>query len=124
NKFHIKEYSEKQINQLLKKYFNSVELLNISANKDFLAHELIRLKKQKYTTLPFTLIIYPRIIRLFLLNFQKILFGKLIKIKNFIRNKKSIDIENRIFKSKFSIDDMLIDKNLIDATDLLVICKL
>ena len=123
NVFHIKEYSELELNYTLKKYFTTVEVLNISAKKEFVAHELKRLKKQKIITLPCTLYIYPKPLMLFLLKKQKEIFNLLIKIKNNLKKGKSNNIKSSNFKSNYDIKDMLIGENLPNTTDLLCVCK-
>ena len=122
NIYHLKEYTERSLNQLLKKYFQNIEMLQIGSNSNFAAYEIARTQLQKKITLPCTLFIYPNFLRVFLLNSQT----KAYKLFNKFRRKhKQVNKEeiNQNFKSKYTIDNINIGKELNYYTELLVVCK-
>ena len=118
NIFHIKEYSKKQLERLLDTYFETTTILKISAKKEFVIHEINRLKKQRNITILATLSIYPRFLVLLLLRIQSFLFKK---VKFFFKKQKS-PVNNSIFKSKYNKGDMIISEEISYATDLLCVC--
>lgn len=123
NIFHVKEYNERDLIKLMKQYFSDLEMLNISAKKEFVIHEVLRVSKQKKITLPCTLFFIPRFLSIKLLGLQKMIYATLKPIKDKIQNNKNIKTNNTTFKSIYSMDDIIIGKNLENCTDLLCICK-
>jgi len=122
NVFHLKEYNGKDLNNLLQNYFDKVEILKIGSSADFVIKEILRTKKQRLITLPFTLFFYPNLLRVLLLNFQVSIYNA---INNF-RKKDELTMNNNDhhidLATKFSIHDIDIAKNMALSTDLLAIC--
>jgi 2-polyprenyl-3-methyl-5-hydroxy-6-metoxy-1,4-benzoquinol methylase len=123
NIFHLKEYTFFEFKKLLSNNFKNIQLLCIGGEKEFIEHEIRRVTKQKKITLPCTLFFFPRRIVVFLLQFQVILFKYLIKFKNIIFQKKNTPLNDLVFKSRFNINDIYINKKLPITSDLLAICK-
>jgi len=125
NIYHLKEYSTKSMNRLLKMYFDNYEILKISSTPELVLHEIQRRKKQRLITLPCTLFFYPNFLRIFLLRLQTKLYRILMKLRN--RNNGSsltLEIQKEAPFSKFTSNDIEISKDPIYPTDLYVICKL
>jgi 2-polyprenyl-3-methyl-5-hydroxy-6-metoxy-1,4-benzoquinol methylase len=123
NKFHLKEYNESELANLLKKYFEDINMLKISGKQEFVKHELSRLNIQKKISLPFTFSFLPKSLSIKLLEFQKSIFIFLKLIKNLFAKAKTSRMKIAEFNSNFTIDDMIIEKNPAVFTDLLCICK-
>jgi ubiquinone/menaquinone biosynthesis C-methylase UbiE len=64
NRWHIREYSQKQLYTLLEKTFSDVKINQLGGREDMITIELSRTKKLKWFSLPFTLPIIPEIIRI------------------------------------------------------------
>jgi len=125
NIFHIKEYSSRSLFRLLNKYFREIKVLKITSKPEFVEHELIRRKKQKYITLPCTLFFYPYFLRVFLLKLQARLYGYLSFLKRKIKKiplTQKINLDNPALK--YTITDIEISENPENPTDLLVVCRL
>ncbi|MFA5327131.1 MAG: class I SAM-dependent methyltransferase [Prolixibacteraceae bacterium] len=122
NIFHLKEYTSNGLLKLLQNYFDTVEVLKIGSDADFIVKEISRTKKQRLLTLPCTLFFYPNFLRIFLLNFQVRIYNAINKYRKNNKvtpknSKHSID-----FKTKHSINDINIAANMEFSTDLLAIC--
>ncbi len=123
NIYHLKEYNETGLKRILQKHYQKVEILNISANANFVKTEIKRLKKQKIITLPCTLFFYPRFLTILLLKKQALLFNQLIRFKKYFKNKKPTAKLNSHVNLNYNLDAILIDDSLPNTTDLLGICK-
>ncbi len=80
NIYHLREYSVKSLDELLKPHFSRVEILKIGSTTDLVKEEISRTKKQRLISLPFTLFIYPNAVRVFMLNLAATLFQLTKKI--------------------------------------------
>ncbi|SEM25413.1 Methyltransferase domain-containing protein [Chryseobacterium taichungense] len=124
NIFHLKEYTPKSLEKLLRKYFNQVEILKIGSDSDLVLEEIKRTRKQRIAVLPSTLYIYPYSLRVYLLNLQKKVFNLLKKIRNRHNNPtQSLHNTSSDFAMQYSHEDILFDKEMEHSTDLLAICK-
>ena len=123
NIYHLKEYNATDLKSILQQHYQSVKILNISANANFVKTEIKRLKKQKIITLPCTLFFYPRFLTIFLLKKQALLFNQLKHFKKYFKNKKATNNLNKDVNLCYNLDAILIDDNLPNTTDLLGICK-
>lgn len=117
NVFHLKEYSGSGLSKLLQEYFTKVDMLKIGSKSDLALKEIERTRRQRFITLPCTLFFYPDFLRVLLLNLQ---VGLYMMIISFRREKEINDFDN--LKTKHSINEIEIDKNLSLSTDLLAIC--
>jgi len=63
NRWHLTEYSERRLTDIVGGVFSEVEMLKMSGRKDVIATELRRTQRMKWLTLPFTLPIYPDTLR-------------------------------------------------------------
>ena len=54
NEFHVEEYSQEQLASHLRRFFPSVEVAGMSARPELLELEMARVRKLKWTTVPFT----------------------------------------------------------------------
>lgn len=113
---HFKEYTYKDLYNLLSIYFKEVELLKIGACADFVKNEIQFTQKQRLITLPCSLSIYPNVLRIFLLEKQASLYNAFKKNKP--KKSYNIDIQNN-----YSIKDIIISKEIDLYTDFLAICK-
>jgi len=122
NIFHLKEYTPKSLENLLKKHFSKVEILKIGSESDLVLAEISRTKKQKLITIPSTLFLYPTALRLFLLKSQKQLFD--LKQKYKPGHNKLASEKNKAdnFASKYSTKDINFEKEMELSTDLFAIC--
>lgn len=120
NIYHLKEYSEIELMQLVETEFNTFEILKIGSNADFIQKEITRTEIQKRITLPFTLLIYPNFLRVF---FLKTLMNTYQFSKRFRKtdNHKLQILESEL-ENKYTLDDIEFSKDLKFSTDLLVIC--
>jgi len=118
----LKEYNVHDLRNLLQNYFDSVEVLKIGSSAEFIRKEILRTKKQRLITLPFTLFFYPNFLRVFLLNFQVRIYNTINKYRK--SNILTTNDPDRTFdfKTKFSITDIDIATNIALSTDLLAIC--
>ncbi|WP_312903102.1 class I SAM-dependent methyltransferase [Chryseobacterium taichungense] len=124
NIFHLKEYTPKSLEKLLRKYFNQVEILKIGSDSDLVLEEIKRTRKQRIAVLPSTLYIYPYSLRVYLLNLQKKAFNLLKRIRNRNNNPtQSLHNTSSDFAMQYSHEDILFDKEMRYSTDLLAICK-
>jgi 2-polyprenyl-3-methyl-5-hydroxy-6-metoxy-1,4-benzoquinol methylase len=122
NIFHLKEYSGIDLNDLLRKFFPSVEILKIGSKYEFVIKEITRTRKQRLITLPCTLFFYPYPLRVFLLDFQVIIYKK---IKMFRKSKEALITDSILqndFKTKYSVEDIYFANDMALWTDLLAIC--
>ncbi len=122
NIFHLKEYTPESLEKLLKKYFKQVEILKIGSDTDLIHEEIRRTRKQRIAVLPSTLIIYPRFLKVFLLNLQKKVFDILKRIRN-KKQSQSPQSSSTDLSGKYSHEDIVFSKELPYSTDLLAICK-
>jgi 2-polyprenyl-3-methyl-5-hydroxy-6-metoxy-1,4-benzoquinol methylase len=120
NEHHLKEYSRSSFEKLLQKGFNNYEILCIGSNNEFALEEIKRTKKQRLVSIFATFSIYPYFLRVFLLRLFTWFFELLRRFKK-SSIKNTSQIENTI---KYSIDDIIISKNVKYETDFLAICKL
>jgi ubiquinone/menaquinone biosynthesis C-methylase UbiE len=111
NYYHYKEYSQKELINLLNKYFNSVKLLKVSAKDELVKYEIIRRKKLKWISLPFTLFFFPDFLRITLLKLGERVYSY------FLGQSK-----NTYFMD-FTIDDIEFANDPPNPTDLIVICQ-
>lgn len=121
NIFHLKEYTPKSLETLLKKKFSKVEILKIGSDTDLVLHEITRTKKQKIITLPSTLFFYPEALRLFLLKSQKQLFDLKQKYRPGKKSASEKKTEDN-FASNYSSADIKFKKEMERSTDLFAIC--
>lgn len=112
NYYHINEYSIKTLFNLLSKYFKDVDILKIGGDKRLVFHELKRRRFTRLVTLPFTLIIFPDVIRKFFLRLLK---------KVYYTKPDVLENGNEIFR--YTIEDIIIKKDVIIHSDLMAICK-
>jgi SAM-dependent methyltransferase len=75
NMWHIREFSFRQFDRLLKNYFCSVQLYRMGGTTELLGIELTRIRLMKWLTLPLTLPFTPERIRIAGLSFLKKLRG-------------------------------------------------
>ena len=122
NIFHLKEYTPKSLESLLKKHFSKVEIFKIGSDSDLVLEEIARTKKQKMITLPSTLFFYPNIVRVFLLKLQKQLFELKQKYKPNTNNTTTKNSKADNFVSKYSTNDILFKKEMEHSTDLFAVC--
>jgi 2-polyprenyl-3-methyl-5-hydroxy-6-metoxy-1,4-benzoquinol methylase len=122
NIFHLKEYTPKSLENLLKKHFSKVEILKIGSESDLVLTEISRTKKQKIITLPSTLSLYPNALRVFLLNFQKKLFDLVKKYRPSNNESTSDGKTDHNFASGYSSKDIIIKKETDLSTDLFAVC--
>ena len=122
NIFHLKEYTSKSLENLLKKHFPKVEMLKIGSDSDLVLDEIARTKKQKLITLPSTLFLYPNALRVCLLNLQKKLFDLVKKYKASNNKSASEGNTDHNFASRYSSKDIIIKKEIDLSTDLFAVC--
>jgi len=120
NIFHLKEYTSKSLENLLKKHFFKVEILKIGSESDLVLEEITRTKKQKIITLPCTLFFYPKPVRAFLLKLQKQFFD--LKNKSRINKPTAENSTADNFDSEYSSENIIIKKEIEFSTDLFAIC--
>ena len=63
NIWHLREYTQKQLNDTLSEYFSDVHVLQTGGNPEILQTELKRIGRLKWLMLPFTLPFIPEMIR-------------------------------------------------------------
>lgn len=98
NIWHLREYSQEGLNNILAKYFLDVKVYQMGGQQEALKIELSRVNKLKWITLPFTLPIIPEIVRVNSLRF--------IKSLRFRLSQRSGDsIKPRFDESIFRISD-------------------
>lgn len=68
NRWHIDEFSATGLQTLLSRHFAQVDMKSMSGDEALWKPEVNRCRKLKWVTLPFTLPIYPRAMRIGLLN--------------------------------------------------------
>jgi len=112
NYYHMKEYSILQLKNLLSNWFNNIIILKIGGNKQLIYQELRRRKFTKIITLPFTLSIFPDVMRKFFLGTLKKLYYSKPQI---------LAVDNDILK--YTAKDIIFNHELDSHTDLLAICK-
>lgn len=71
NKFHVHEYSDKELYQLLSSRFSRVEMLHMSGTRAVIDGELKRTHRLMWLTLPFTFPLIPEWLRVHGLSFLK-----------------------------------------------------
>lgn len=76
NRWHLREYSERSLLLQLNKVFDDVRVLKMGGQPDVIGIELRRCNRMKWLSLPFTLPIYPRPMRVGLLNIVHRLRGR------------------------------------------------
>ena len=76
NRWHLREYSEASLRRRLERNFRSVEVMGMGGEKAVLGIELKRCARLKWMTLPMTLPIYPRALRVGMLNLVHRLRGR------------------------------------------------
>jgi len=122
NIYHIKEYSNITLKNILGVFFNDIEILEIGSESDFVLNEISRTKKQKLITLPCTLFFYPNSIRISLLKHQARTYSIL---KNLFQNNEEKNTStSKIERNTFNEKDIIFKKKLKYSTDLLAICKM
>lgn len=68
NRWHLREYSEASLSQQLARVFADVRMLKMTGPEEIIGIELRRCRRLKWLSLPFTLPLYPRSMRVALLN--------------------------------------------------------
>ncbi len=68
NRWHVDEFSARGLETLLARHFGAVDMMAMSGDAALCQPELDRCRKLKWITSPFTLAIYPRALRVGLLN--------------------------------------------------------
>ena len=122
NKYHLKEYSAKSMEKLIKRFFNDFEVLSISSVSELALSEIKRRKTQRLISIPCTLFFYPHFLRVFLLDFQAWLYKKIAPILK--KNKQTTATETKEASFlKYTSKDIVISKNADYSTDLFVVCK-
>lgn len=76
NRWHLREYSEASLRRRLELHFRSVEVMGMGGERAVLDIELKRCARLKWMALPMTLPIYPRALRVGLLNLVHRLRGR------------------------------------------------
>jgi 2-polyprenyl-3-methyl-5-hydroxy-6-metoxy-1,4-benzoquinol methylase len=122
NKYHLKEYSEKNMENLIKQFFVDFEILKISSVAELVLPEIKRRKKQRIITIPATLFFYPNFLRIFLLDFQVWLYEKVSTILK-KKNKQIMSDNTKPSFLKYTVEDIIISKDIEFSTDLLVVCR-
>ena len=120
NKYHLKEYSAKSIETLIKQFFIDFEILKISSIPELVLPEIKRRKKQRIITLPATLFFYPNFLRVFLLDFQVWLYQKVSAI---LKKKPIISSGEKPSFLKYSVEDIIISTDVEFSTDLMLILR-
>jgi len=123
NKYHLKEYTAKSMNNLIKRFFTDFEILHISSVPELALSEITRRKKQRIITLPCTLFIYPNFLRVFLLEAQVWLYNKLSPVIKKRKNQVMARGASKPFFLRYTSQDIIIAKEVKYSTDLFVVCK-
>lgn len=76
NRWHIDEFGSRGLETLLDRHFDKVDMMSMSGDAALCQPELDRCRKLKWMTSPFTLAIYPRSLRVGLLNLLHGLNGR------------------------------------------------
>lgn len=113
NKFHVHEYSDKELVGLVSRYFRDVQILNMSAAWPILDMELKRTKRLMWFTLPFTFPLAPEKYRILGLDFLKRLKG--------ICSHKPNNLAHSTYE--FDIKDIHIDTGLSPSLNLIVVAR-
>jgi SAM-dependent methyltransferase len=100
NVWHVKEYSKKQLYELLNEHFSNVKMLELGGREDVLALELKRTNKLKWITLPITLPFTPEFIRKSGLRFLKLINQKLS-----MKNQNNVKTQFDFGENVISISD-------------------
>jgi len=114
NRFHVREYTPYELENVLKKYFSNIEINGVTCRNEIRNVELNRIKKiKKIISLDILNMRYflPDFMSLALINFIK---------KCFYRNKNSgyIDIDKR-----YGTKDYFLTKDFESGLDILAICR-
>ena len=76
NRWHIDEFSSTDLETLLIRHFEEVDMMSMSGDAALCKPELDRCRKLKWMTSPFTMAIYPRPLRIGLLNLLHAINGR------------------------------------------------
>jgi len=106
NRFHIREYSQKQLNNALKNHFESINFYGVDEPNQTKNLELNRIKKIR------------KIVKLDILGFRKIIPDSL---KELI--KKLLNKEKTSFPKRYSIKDFNITEDSKNSLDLIALIK-
>lgn len=110
NKFHVHEYSDRELVGLVSRYFSDVQLLNMSGTRYILDMELMRTKRLMWLTLPFTFPLVPE-------RFRILGLGFLMRLKEMC-SRTPIDTAPSAYE--FDIDDIRIGEGLSPSVNLIV----
>ncbi len=114
NRFHIREYHPHELETILRKSFNDVNVIGLSATPEIRHLEAQRIRQGFFLSLALRLGIRLMI--------PKSLDPTISRIFGRLRGQKKISA-NDDFKQKFSLDDFLIeDKKVEESLDLLGVC--
>ena len=102
NRWHLREYSQESIIELISEVFLIECILNMSAKKEIIERELSRYRINKYLLLPFTFPGTPYPVRKYLLT----LVHKLIALRTFVEKSNTIIQRDR----NIGIEDILFEK--------------
>lgn len=94
NRWHIDEFTSRGLKTLLNRHFDDVDMMSMSGDAALCKPELDRCRKLKWSTSPFTLPIYPRRLRVGLLNLLHGLNGR----NSNKRPKKDFPVDERQVK--------------------------
>lgn len=113
NRWHVREYSSRQLERKMSQYFDVTASLKMGAAWDVAGVEIRRYRKTKWLTLPFTLPILPDVLR-----------RRGLDLLHALRTKPGkVDAEMMIPTAKFGFDDtaMLIGENSPNSLNLVVV---
>ena len=113
NKFHVHEYSGKELGGLVAGYFSDVQLLNMSGTKAVLDMELMRTKRLMWLTLPFTFPLVPERLRVLGLSF-------LMRLKERFSRTPSEAVTSAF---EFDINDIHIGEGLSPSVNLIALAR-
>jgi len=76
NRWHVHEFSDRELHQLLTQFFNQVEILKMGGKQEMMRTEIKRTHRMKWLTLPFTVPFVPASFRIWGLNLLKTIKAK------------------------------------------------
>ena len=112
NAFHVHEYSDNELTELMHRYFKTVRMLKMGGGWELFGIEQNRVRKMKWLSLPFTLPIVPEPIRQNLLKY-------IMRIKRKRRNLKS----GNTVDWSFDTNDIRIEESVSNSVNLIAVAK-
>ena len=112
NAFHVHEYSDEELTELMHRFFETVRMLKMGGDLELFGIEQNRVRKMKWLSLPFTLPIIPETVR-----------HNILKYLMSVKRKRRTSNRGNTADWSFNPNDIRIEESLPESVNLIAVAN-